>query len=124
MTFRQTSRQMAVPSTPEVRMLIAIAIRHLMAIDELRKYDPDQPRVPGGNPDGGRWTSDNGAHDATRDANTVVAARRKQNEAECDMQYKLDIALCRMVRTPLCYARAMDRYVACMGGGPIPPLQF
>ncbi|HEY1944100.1 MAG TPA: hypothetical protein VGH40_18460 [Roseiarcus sp.] len=24
----------------------------------LEKYDPDQPRVPSGNPDGGRWTHD------------------------------------------------------------------
>jgi hypothetical protein len=27
------------------------------AFVELRKYNPDQPRVPAGNPDGGRWTS-------------------------------------------------------------------
>lgn len=24
------------------------------------KYNPDQPRVPAGNPDGGQWTSENG----------------------------------------------------------------
>lgn len=27
----------------------------------LRKYDPDQPRVPSGQPEGGRWTRDGGA---------------------------------------------------------------
>lgn len=27
------------------------------AIDIARKYSPDQPRVPAGNSDGGRWTS-------------------------------------------------------------------
>ena len=26
----------------------------------VRKYSPDQPRVPAGNPDGGQWTSDDG----------------------------------------------------------------
>jgi hypothetical protein len=26
-----------------------------------RKYNPDQPRVPAGNPDGGQWTSEGGA---------------------------------------------------------------
>ncbi|MFO1149190.1 MAG: hypothetical protein U1E62_12525 [Alsobacter sp.] len=26
----------------------------------LRKYSPDQPRVPAGNPDGGQWTSGSG----------------------------------------------------------------
>ena len=26
-----------------------------------RKYSPDQPRVPAGNPDGGQWTSGSGA---------------------------------------------------------------
>jgi hypothetical protein len=28
---------------------------------ELKKYSPDQPRVPAGNPDGGQWTSDGGS---------------------------------------------------------------
>jgi len=27
----------------------------------VQKYNPDQPRVPAGNPDGGQWTSDGGA---------------------------------------------------------------
>jgi hypothetical protein len=30
------------------------------ALAELRKYNPDQPRVPVGNPDGGQWTSEAG----------------------------------------------------------------
>ena len=32
---------------------------------ELKKYSPDQPRVPAGNRDGGRWVGENG--DASRD---------------------------------------------------------
>lgn len=30
-----------------------------------RKYDPNQPRVPAGNPDGGQWTSDAGKDGST-----------------------------------------------------------
>ncbi len=30
----------------------------LAAIASLRKYNPDEPRVPAGNPDGGQWTGD------------------------------------------------------------------
>jgi hypothetical protein len=44
-----------------------------------RKYDPDQPRVPAGNPDGGRWTS-GGSSGADRirtgDRNEFGASRR------------------------------------------------
>jgi hypothetical protein len=32
-----------------------------------RKYSPDQPRVPRGNPDGGRWTSDGRVRDGRQD---------------------------------------------------------
>jgi hypothetical protein len=28
--------------------------------DALQKYDPNQPRVPAGNPDGGQWTDGGG----------------------------------------------------------------
>lgn len=32
---------------------------HLLALElALRAYNPDQPRVPAGNPDGGQWTSE------------------------------------------------------------------
>src|SRR3712207_6683082 len=45
-----------------------------------RKYRPDQPRVPAGNPDGGQWTSEGGGvgindprviSDATPDNNWI-----------------------------------------------------
>ena len=38
-----------------------------LAASHLRKYSPDQPRVPAGNSDGGRWTSD-GGDDSAADA--------------------------------------------------------
>src|SRR5262245_45621159 len=42
---------------------IKIEIRHRRRLRLLRTkagYNPDQPRVPAGNPDGGQWTSDGG----------------------------------------------------------------
>lgn len=36
------------------------AIRFLARHDHAKAYDPNQPRVPAGNPDGGRWTSEGG----------------------------------------------------------------
>ena len=41
---------------------IDLALRRLR-----RKYSPDQPRVPAGNPDGGQWT-DGGGSGAGRDS--------------------------------------------------------
>jgi hypothetical protein len=88
-----------------------------------RKFDPDQPRVPAGNSDGGQWTSGGGG--VVGGQTDVSAARRVQGrEAECDAQYKLDSAICRMVRTPLCWEQAMKRRAACISGYPLPPLNF
>ncbi len=39
-----------------------------------RKYDPDQPRVPEGSPDGGQWTSGDGGNAFTDQAPTVWLA--------------------------------------------------
>ena len=43
------------------------------AIDEMvRKYRPDQPRAPGGTPDGGQWVSDTGGSSNPRSADQRV----------------------------------------------------
>lgn len=73
-------------------------------------YDEDEPRD-----DDGKWT-------AIGSDQIVLAARG--NEAECDRQYKQDIVICNLVRTPLCWAQAMERYAACLAGRPIPQLRF
>jgi predicted nucleic acid-binding protein len=38
------------------------------------------------------------------------------NEAERDLQYKQDTVICRLVRTPLCWTQATERYGACLAG--------
>jgi hypothetical protein len=70
-------------------------LRHYRALRSL-KYDPDQPRVPAGNSDGGQWTGGHGGEAA------VSAARRISPglEAQCDLQYRRDIFQCRMVGLP------------------------
>lgn len=125
----KSHRPMIVPQTLDVRLGILKAIHELMSqsppVSGARKFDPDQPRVPAGNPGGGQWTGNNDSLGRpSGQTNIVLAARRKQLEAECDQQYNKDIILCRMLRTPLCYERAMARYIACMGEQPLPPLQF
>ncbi len=51
-----------VPPTLEKRMEAMEALRTLLAglPAELKKYNPDEPRVPAGNPDGGEWTTESG----------------------------------------------------------------
>ena len=100
-----------------------------------QKYSPNQPRSPKGNPDGGQWVRDAGKEGnlvSTADAAgrstpmDVSAARRRSgiSEAECDAQYKQDKIICNLVRTPLCWAQAAERYAACLSGRPLPPLNF
>jgi hypothetical protein len=52
----------------------------LQALDRaIKAFDPNQPRVPAGNPDGGQWTSGGGGgggSDATSDVRVAQARRR------------------------------------------------
>jgi hypothetical protein len=83
------------------------------------KFNPGQPRVPAGQPDGGQWTS------VGSDQVIAVAARRRASiDAECEAQYDRDLIQCRFVGVPECYAQAMRRKVACQQGYPIPPLNY
>ena len=128
MPYRR-SRPMAVPKTLEARLEIAKAIRALMtppsAHVSMGKFDPDQPRVPAGNPDGGQWTSGGGPGRAvSADRPFALAARSKQSEAECMAQYANDSFICRAVRTRVCWQQAAERLSACLSGRPLPSLNF
>jgi len=61
------------------RLRVAVAATGIVA-----KYDPNQPRVPAGDPDGGQWTSDgsfNGANDFQNSFS--LAARRGRSAQYC-----------------------------------------
>jgi hypothetical protein len=97
--------------------------------DYARKFDANQPRVPAGSPGGGQWTNGSevsgGQSTMIDDSSTdVSSARRRRLEAECDVQYKLDTFKCNLVKSPLCWAQAAERYSACLSGRPIPELRF
>lgn len=87
------------------------------------KYDPDQPRVPAGNRDGGEWTTGDTQDSATQHGLRPILAARS-NQAECDLQYKQDTFICQSVGTPLCWSSAMERYAACLAGRQIPALRL
>ena len=60
-----------------------------------RKYDPDQPRVPAGNRDGGQWTSTGGSGEQTSvdkilEKAKKLAASRQSTLSKCiDLCYSL-----------------------------------
>jgi hypothetical protein len=109
--------------SPRIRWLLA-ANAFETSLDRLArlagtKFNPGQPRVPAGQPDGGQWTNVGGAP-----VINVAARRRSSIEAECETQYERDLIQCRFVGLPQCYAQAMKRRVACQQGDPIPPLNY
>jgi HK97 family phage portal protein len=54
----------------------------------LAKFNPDQPRVPGGNPDGGQWTSGGNAGSAANaDEGRVLSDANEDNDWILDAQY-------------------------------------
>jgi len=91
-------RPMAVPRTLEVRLEILKAIHELMG-PAVRKFDPDQPRVPAGNRDGGQWTS--GGGEASEVPSIIAAARRLDVAARPDAYQKcLDLCYPLLERFP------------------------
>jgi hypothetical protein len=90
--------------------LIAVQLEGL-----LRKYAPDQPRIPAGQPTGGQWV---GLGEILR----IAGKWNETNRAECELQYESDILQCRvMLWNPFCEDQARSRMTACMKGNPIPP---
>lgn len=88
-------------------------------------FNPDQPRVPDGNPDGGQWTIlDNNECVVQSQSSTIAARQRRGLQALCDAQYDRDVFQCRMVGLSACYAQAALRYANCLAGLPIPPLNY
>ncbi|MFT0879663.1 MULTISPECIES: hypothetical protein [Rhodopseudomonas] len=65
----------------------------------------------------GRWAIAAGG-------STDFSAAKRRLEADCDLQYSKDTMICNLVKTPLCWAQAMERYSACLSGRPIPQLRF
>jgi len=67
-------------------------LRHARSLRDL-KYDPNQPRVPAGEPRGGQWTSQESGEINLTAAHRVSPART----AECEMQFRKDTFHCNMV---------------------------
>lgn len=93
----------------------------------IRSYNPNQPRVPEGSPEGGQWISGEGGdnispEDVDSDRQLRLAAMSRI--ARCEAQWKSDIFHCNMVGLPTCYAQAMVRFIACERGHSIPPLNY
>ncbi|WP_296584997.1 hypothetical protein [Xanthobacter sp.] len=93
-------------------------------------YDPSQPRIPSGEPGGGRWAGGSdgstGSNPAGAERRVSMAARRisPAAEAECERLNKMDTIYCNAIKNPACHGQASERYAACLAGKPIPPLPF
>jgi len=85
----------------------------------LRKYRPDQPRVPAGVPTGGQWTDAGSTRMAMARFRLTPAL-----EKECDEQFDKDTFECNMVGSRACHAQAAARYAACRTGKYVPDLNY
>jgi len=64
----------------EIRHAFATAhleLRRLRLAVALKRFNPSQPRVPAGNPDGGQWTSGGGGGNSEPSSEREGAARRR-----------------------------------------------
>lgn len=93
-------------------------------------YDASQPRIPSGEPGGGRWAGggegSTGTKPAPAERRISVAVRRisPAAEAECERLNKRDTAYCTAIKNSACHGQASLRYAFCLAGKPIPPLPF
>ena len=64
----------------DVRIRLSHAKAFLVSLERYRKdFNPDQPRVPAGNPDGGQWTSGGGDGNSSSDGNDSAGVAAMQN---------------------------------------------
>ncbi len=62
-----------------------LRVEHLLSREHLlfRKYDPDQPRTPAGQPGAGQWTSGDDGHDVVaNDGSRVLSLRIRSQPSE------------------------------------------
>jgi len=53
-----------------------------------------------------------------------AATENGAKEQECWAQYEADVEVCRCLKSRSCYDQAMQRYAACLRGGPMPPFPY
>lgn len=111
-----------------LKWLVADLKLDLLRSQFARKFDPNQARVPAGNPDGGQWTTVAESITESGRAYDAYAAGRKGSPAYCWNQMQIDMLLCSSL--PLAWSRAVcrgqanERYAACLSGRPLPPLSY
>jgi hypothetical protein len=81
---------------------VEIGLRRLARI---LKFNPDQPRVPAGNPEGGQWTSDGnsggGSGGGDSDVATIIDKAKRLNLATSPAAYQKCLDLCyRLLERP------------------------
>lgn len=92
-----------------------------------RKFDPNQPRVPAGNPDGGQWASGTEGSGNNPLESYAAARRRGRSLAYCLRQYAIDGLHCNSLEPSQkrpCWAQASERLGNCIAGRPIPRLSY
>lgn len=90
------------------------------------KFNPNQPRVPAGNPDGGEWTAGGGAAGSGDSGNYTPMPNGPLPALldDCWLQYAKDTEVCTRLGSTFCHRQAAARYAACLRGDPIPPFPY
>ena len=87
----KSHRPMVVPQTLGVRLEIAKAIRALFSHGDVQKFDPSQPRVPAGNPDGGQWTNENEEPQNSVDVQSILGRAKQLAVSRASMSRCVDL---------------------------------
>lgn len=107
------------------RMMVAFERLRTLVLRE--KFNPDQPRVPAGNPDGGQWTGGSSESTGASDlpsSDAIAGMSSRALRAACEAQFDRDIFQCRMVGLRSCDDQAYQRYAACLARQQIPPFNY
>lgn len=89
----------------------------------LKKYDPNQPRWPGGSSVGGISVGGRWRETGTGDVAQAEGVHDPSRLSMCLAQLALDEELCRMAKSRRCWVSSQERYVNCMRNVYVPPLE-
>lgn len=105
---------------------VGLLLKAIREIQEAKRYNPNQPRVPAGSSEGGQWApspSDSAPSSPTRTQAVSVGQYDPNRWEMCELLRGLDRKHCQKWKSADCWTSMDERFNNCMRNVYIPELR-